>query len=34
MINWSEHTKYTLPFNWSNTTHDKTKVHKVLIVKD
>ena len=29
MVNWSKHTKRTLPFNRSNTTPDKTKAHKV-----
>ena len=28
MVNWSEHTKRTLPFNCSNTTQDKTKARK------
>ena len=37
MVNWSEHTKRTLPFNCSNTTQNKTKARKarrrcVLIV--
>ena len=25
MVDWSEHTKPTLPFNYRNTTQDKTK---------
>ena len=29
MINWSEHTKRTLPFNCSNTRQDKTKARKI-----
>ena len=28
MVNWSEHTKRTLPSNCSNTTQDKTKARK------
>ena len=28
MVNWSEYTKRTLPFNCSNTTQDKTKARK------
>ena len=36
MVNWSEHTKRTLPFNCSNTTPDKTEARKarrrVLII--
>ena len=28
MVNWSEHTKLTLPFNYSNTTQGKTKARK------
>ena len=28
MVNWSEYTKRTLPFNFSNTTQDKTKARK------
>ena len=28
MVNWSEHTKCTLPFNCRNTTQDKTKARK------
>ena len=28
MVNWSEYTKLTLPFNCSNTTQDKAKVQK------
>ena len=28
MVNWSEHTKRTLPFNCSNTTRDKTKARR------
>ena len=28
MVNWSEHTKLTLPFNCCTTTQDKTKAHK------
>ena len=31
MVNWSKHTKHTLPFSYSNTTQDKTKVRKVPI---
>ena len=31
MVNWSEHTKRTLPFNCSNIAQDKTKVRKVPI---
>ena len=31
MVNWSKHTKCTLPFNRSNTTPDKTKTHKVWL---
>ena len=29
MVNWSEHTKHTLPFNCSKTTQDQTKARKV-----
>ena len=39
MVNWSENTKHTLPFNYSNTTLDKKKarnarrrVRRVLII--
>ena len=39
MVNWSEHTKHTLPFNCSNTTLDNKKtrnarrrVRRVLII--
>ena len=36
MVNWSEHTKRTLPFNCSNTTPDKAEARKarrrVLII--
>ena len=31
MVNWSENTKHTLPFNCSNTTQDKTKAPKAPI---
>ena len=31
MVNWSEHAKYTLLFNCSNTTQKKKKVRKVPI---
>ena len=31
MVNWSEHTKRTLPFNSSNTTQDEKKVRNALI---
>ena len=31
MVNWSAHTKRTLPFNCNNTTLDKTKARKALI---
>ena len=30
MVNWSEHTKRTLPFNCSNTTQDKINARKAL----
>ena len=34
MVNWSEHTKCTLPFNFINTTkQDKTKARKAPIDK-
>ena len=33
MVNWSEHTKRTLPFNYSNTTQDKTKARKAFTDK-
>ena len=33
MVNWSEQTKCSLPFNGSNTTQDTTKVRKVPIDK-
>ena len=33
MANWSEHTKWTLPFNCSNTTQDKAKACKAPIDK-
>ena len=29
MVNWSEHTKLTLPLNCSNITQDKSKARKV-----
>ena len=29
MVNWSKHTKRTLPFNCRSTTQDKTKARKV-----
>ena len=31
MVNWSAHTKQTLPFNCKNTRQNKTKAHKVHI---
>ena len=33
MVNWSERTKCTLPFNCRNTTQDKTKARKALTDK-
>ena len=33
MVHWSEHTKFTLSFNWSNTRQDKTKARKAPIEK-
>ena len=31
MVNWSAHTKCTLPFNCKNITQDKTKARKASI---
>ena len=31
MVNWSAHTKRTLPFNCNNTTQDKIKARKTPI---
>ena len=28
MLNWSRHTKHSLPFNRSNTTQNKTKARR------
>ena len=32
MVNWSEHTKRTLPFNCSNTTQNKTKARRRVLI--
>ena len=31
MVNWSAHTKQTLPFNCNNTRQNKTKARKVPV---
>ena len=32
MVNWSEHTKLILPFNYSDTTQDKKKARRRVLI--